>query len=74
MPSETHRLRWADIDFDAGRMTVYAPKTSTTRVVPIVPRLMSILIECYELAQPGDDRVVPLSENNLYRTVKNRLR
>lgn len=42
VPSEPLALRWADIDFEAGRMIVTSPKTSQhkdkgQRVVPLFP-------------------------------------
>lgn len=43
-PSEHFALRWADVDFDAGRITVRSPKTEhheghEYRVIPLFPEL-----------------------------------
>ncbi len=45
VPSETHILTWADMDWDKGRLTVHSPKTERyegkdKRLVPIVPAFM----------------------------------
>ena len=57
-PSETHPLTFRDIDWEAGLMRVYSPKTERhpghdQRVVPIVPRLYEILKARY--AECGRD-------------------
>jgi integrase len=54
-PSETLALRWGDVDFEAGRITVHVPKLEhlagkATRIVPLFPELRGILEE----AQRGD--------------------
>ncbi len=51
-PSETLLLRWGDIDWERGRMTVTSPKTEHhegkgSRVVPIFPELRPHLDEAY---------------------------
>ncbi len=51
-PSETLLLRWGDIDWERGRMTVTSPKTEHhegkgSRVVPIFPELRPYLDEAY---------------------------
>ena len=65
VPSESHLLVWADIDWERGRMTVRSPKTEhhaghEQRVVPIIPRLMSILQDAFDAAAEGQERVVTL--------------
>ena len=67
IPSESHILRWGDVDWDRRRLTVYAPKTDTTRFTPIVPELYSILSEAHEAAPEGSEHIVTLSRNNLHR-------
>ncbi len=69
--SESHTLTWAGVDLAGRRMTVYAPKTGATRVVPIVPRLHQILSESHARRDEDVERVVPLSANNIHRTVAN---
>ena len=73
-PSETHTLTWADVDWDRGRLDVRSVKTERhekhrRRVVPIVPRLMDILQDAFDAAPEGEPRIVPLSRNNLHRTL-----
>jgi integrase len=69
LPSESHILVWESVDWEARRLTVYAPKTGATRVVPIVPRLMELLKAAYAARLKGEERMVTLSSNNLHRTV-----
>ena len=63
-PSEVGLLRWGDILWDRGRLTVRSPKTAgheghAVRVVPIDPRLRPILERLFEAAEPGTEAVVP---------------
>jgi integrase len=56
-------LRWSDIQFDTGKMTVTSPKTAHLpdkeyRVVPIFARLRPYLEEAFELAPAGAEDVV----------------
>jgi integrase len=62
-PSEHVGLRWSDIDFAAGKMTIRSPKTEhhedkDTRVIPIYPELLPYLEDAYELAEPGQEFVI----------------
>jgi len=64
VPSEVIRLTWQDVDLEAGRLTVNAPKTEHhedggLRFVPIFPELKPYLQELYDRANPGID--CPLS-------------
>jgi integrase len=73
-PSETHGLRWQDIDWDQARMNVRSPKTERhagheQRSVPIVPELMAILQHAFDAAPDGAEEVVTLSTNNLRRNL-----
>ncbi len=52
-PSETHRLTWADVDWARKRLTVYAPKTDSTRIVPITTDLLPILQAAFDEAPPA---------------------
>ena len=63
-PSEVVALRWADVNWAKGRLTVRSPKTSgheghAVRVVPIDPRLRPILDRLFDAAEPGAEAVVP---------------
>jgi len=67
-PSEVLSLRWQDVDWERGRLTVTSPKTEhhpgkDTRVVPIFPELLPILREAFEAAPDGAVYVV----NEKYR-------
>ena len=57
-PSEVASLRWEDIDWASGRMTVTSPKTEhhegkETRVLPIFPELAPVLTASFEAADDG---------------------
>lgn len=62
-PSEHLALRWSDIDWAAGRMTVPSPKTEhhaggESRVVPIFPELLPYLEDADQLAGDGAEFVI----------------
>ena len=66
IPSESHRLTWADIDFDRGRLTVHSPKTEryeghAQRIVPITPKLMALLHDRFEAMPEGDTPIVTIA-------------
>ena len=72
VPSETHGLCWADVDWERNRLTVRSPKTERhkgheQRIVPIVPKLLAILQEAFDAAVENEPHVVTLSGNNLRR-------
>ena len=57
-PSEHVLLKWADVDWDRGRMLVTSPKTEhheggESRSVPIFPELLPYLREAFEAAEAG---------------------
>jgi len=57
-PSEVLSLRWQDINWEQGRMTVTSPKTERykgkgSRVVPIFGELRPYLQEAFDNAKPG---------------------
>lgn len=63
-PSEIVALRWGDILWDKGRMTVLSPKTANheghaVRVVPIDPQLRAILQDLFDRAEVGVEAVIP---------------
>jgi integrase len=63
VPSESHLLTWADVDFDRGRLSVRSPKTERhagheRRTVPISPKLMALLQARFDGAEPGEERLV----------------
>lgn len=61
-PSEHLKLRWQDIDWERGLMTVTSPKTKKQgkpkRLVPIFDELRPYLEECFDLAEPGAEFVL----------------
>jgi len=63
-PSEVAALRWADVNWERGRLMVRSVKTEgheghAVRVVPIGPELRSILQDLFDHAEPGTEAVVP---------------
>lgn len=63
-PSEVVGLRWGDVNWERGRLTVRSPKTAgheghAVRVVPIVAELRAILLALFDQAEPGTEPVVP---------------
>ena len=66
IPSESHILTWADVDFERGRLTVRSPKTERhagheQRFVPIMPRLMELLQERFDECEAGEDRLITMN-------------
>ncbi len=62
-PSEVLRLRWSDVDWDKGRLTIHSPKTERhagheTREVPLFPELREHLMQVFEAAEPGSEWVI----------------
>lgn len=53
MPSEPLQLEWTHIDWDLGRISVYAPKTKTTRSIPLFPELRQPLQHLHDIAPDG---------------------
>lgn len=63
-PSEIAALRWADVNWERGRLTVRSAKTAhheghAVRVVPIVPEVRAILQDLFDAAEPGTEAVLP---------------
>ena len=77
VPSETHTLSWGDVDWASWKMTVRSVKTERykgkeSRVVPICPKLQSLLMAVWEQPETENrgELVVTLSRNNLHRTIR----
>lgn len=73
-PSEHLLLRWSDVDWARGRITVHSPKTEhhdggDCRPVPLFPELLPYLREAFELAEAGSEFVI-----TRYRAAKQNLR
>lgn len=62
-PSEVLSVRWEDIDWDRTRLRVRSPKTEHhagkgERVIPLFPELRQVLMDAFEQAPEGAERVV----------------
>ena len=56
-PSEVLALTWADVNWEAGKVTVTSPKTKRQgkayRVIPLFPELRLLLEKAFDDAEPG---------------------
>jgi len=64
IPSKAVGLRWGDVDWAQGRLTVRSPKTERlpggqSRVIPLFPELRPHLEEVFERAEPGSVYILP---------------
>jgi len=62
-PSETFALRWGDIDWDRGTISVTCPKLAhnenfASRVIPLFPELREPLLALFDEAEPGTEYVI----------------
>ena len=61
-PSETLRLKWANVDWERDRITVRSKKTARQgkphRVIPIFEKLRPYLEEAFEAAEPGAEYII----------------
>jgi integrase len=61
-PSETLALKWADVDWDKGRVHVTSPKTEHqgkgSRWLPLFPELRKPLLEAFDAADEGTEYVI----------------
>ncbi len=69
-PSEYKPLRWADVDWERGRMTIHSPKTERhegkdERTIPIFPELRPHLEAAWEQAEAGDEFIIPHCQRNI---------
>lgn len=65
IPSESHGLTWADVDFEKARLTVHSPKTErweghAQRVAPIMPKLMALLQDRFDSMPEGEARLITI--------------
>lgn len=62
IPSEIDGLRWGDVSWDTGRMTIRCPKMKSrgkgTRIVPIFPEIRPLLQAAFDAAEVGEDHGV----------------
>lgn len=64
VPSEALSLRWQDVDWERGRLTVPSPKTQhlagrSYRVIPLFPALRPYLEAAWDEAPEGAEYVIP---------------
>jgi integrase len=69
VPSEPLGLRWADVDWARGRLTVHSPKTERheggeSRQIPIFPEIRPHLEAVWERAEPGTEWVITRYRNS----------
>lgn len=74
VPSESHLLTWADVDWARGRLNVRSPKTERhrgkeRRSVPITPRLMKLLQDRFDAAGEGKGCLVTMRGSGHVRGV-----
>lgn len=66
--AEALGLTWRDVDWQHNTLTIWAPKTGHSRVVPVVPELLPLLRGVFEAAQEGETNVVTsITVQNLWR-------
>ena len=68
-PSETLLLRWADVDWERGRLLIRSPKTEhhegkDSRLVPIFPELRPYLEAAWDAAADGAEFVIVRHRDN----------
>ncbi|TWU06875.1 site-specific tyrosine recombinase XerC [Symmachiella macrocystis] len=64
VPSEALSLRWQDVDWERGRLTVPSPKTQhlagrSYRVIPLFPAVRPYLEKAWDDAPEGAEYVIP---------------
>jgi integrase len=63
IPSEAFGLKWGDIDWERGRLTVPSPKTASRgipyRIIPLFPLLRPYLETAWDEAPEGAEFVIP---------------
>ncbi len=64
---EAFNLSWSDIDWEDHRLTIIAEKISRQRIVSIEPKLYELLLDAFDQAEEGENKVCPISEHCLWR-------
>jgi len=64
---EALTLTWDAIEWKQHRLRVIAEKTGRLRIVPIEPELYDMLLEAFEQAEEGEERLCPISHHCLWR-------
>lgn len=64
---EALELPWSAVDWQEHRLTIIARKTGRRRVVPIQPNLYTLLLQAFQSAKEGQERICPISPHCLWR-------
>ena len=64
---EAVALTWDAVEWKQHRLRVIAEKTGRLRIVPIEPELYDMLLEAFEQAEEGEERLCPISRHCLWR-------
>ena len=72
VPSEMNELRWDDIDWSGGKIRIRSPKTAhiegkDSRLAGILPEVLPLLEQYFELADNGAEFVLPRMAHKNYR-------
>lgn len=70
IPSEPLLLLWEHIDWSNSRITITAPKTKTTRVIPIFAELLPHLRALHEMAPDGSVYVFDRHRSTAHRVYR----
>ena len=63
VPSEVLPLKWSDINWEERTIRITSPKTEHhdgggSRIIPLFPELDQPLMDCFELAEPGEEFII----------------
>ena len=72
VPSEMNELRWEDVDWSGNRIRIRSPKTAhiegkESRLAGIMPEVLPLLEQQFELAEEGAEFVLPRMAHKNYR-------
>jgi integrase len=72
VPSEMNELRWEDVDWNGGKIRICSPKTAhiegkESRLAGILPEVLPLLEQQFELADDGAEFVLPRMAHKNYR-------
>ncbi|MBL7184997.1 MAG: tyrosine-type recombinase/integrase [Phycisphaerae bacterium] len=64
---EALELSWSNINWDKHRLTIIAEKTGQQRVTPMEPKLYQLLLDAFDRAENGEERICAISRYCLWR-------
>lgn len=66
---EALSLTWREVDWDKNCLVIWSKKTQQSRIVPISPELLPLLLDAWHLLKEGceEQAVVGLNRKNLWR-------